>query len=722
MLTRLGRLATTRPRLVLLIAGIGVLLSAAAGIHAPAKLKGGGFVSPDAPSQIAINRLKASFGGSPNLVVLVRAKEGTVDSPPVAAAGEALAARLATTPGVRNVASYWTSGIAALKGRTGDEALVVALIPGSDTVVKSKTKALVSELSTTGGPVTVRVGGFAGVNNAIATQINKDLAIAESVAIPLTMILLILAFGSVIAAALPVAIGLISIMATLAVLWVLALLTNVSVYSLNMTTAMSLGLAIDYSLLMVNRFREELSVEGGVEAAIIRSMQTAGRTILFSAGTVAAALAALLVFPVYFLRSFAYAGISVVVVASVGALVVLPALLTVLGARVNSARVPFLKARDLSEAESPFWRRFAAGVMRRPLACGLPVIAILVLVGLPFLHVRFGTPDDRVLPTSAAARQVGDQLRTQFQVNADDRVEVVTSRRFTGAETSSYQASLTSVPGVLGVAVRQGPATTWFSAPIRPDPEGGAAQALVGEVRALAVPAGTRAYVGGSAASLVDQKHDLGARLPLAMGLIALTTFLLLWLFTGSVVLPLKALVLNALSLTAVFGCMVWVFQYGHLSGLLGFTPLPTSTTMPLLLFCIAFGLSMDYEVFILSRIKEMHDAGETNAEAVAGGLARSGRIVTTAAALLAVTFFAFVTSRVSFIQMFGLGTGLAVLADATLIRAVLVPSFMRVAGDANWWSPRALRRLHARIGFRDVASSEILVPADQPTVTLTNS
>ena len=702
MLRRLGHLATERPRLVLLVAGIGVLLSAAAGIHAPAKLKGAGFVSPDAPSQVAINRLQAAFGGSPNLVFLVRARSGTVDSPQVAATGEALTARLAASRGVRDVASYWTTHLPALRGRSGDEALVVALIPGSDSVVKNRTKALVSEFSTTSGAVTVQAGGFAGANNAIASQINKDLAVAESVAIPLTMILLILAFGSVVAAALPVAIGLVSIMATLAVLWVLASVTDVSVYSLNMTTAMSLGLAIDYSLLMVSRFREELPGAAGVADAVTRSLLTAGRTILFSAGTVAAALAALLVFPVYFLRSFAYAGISVVVVASLGALVVLPALLTVLGTRVNSVRVPGLKARDLSEAESPFWRRFATGVMRRPLASALPVLAILVVVGLPFLHVRFGSPDDRVLPTSSAARQVGDQLRMQFRVDADDRVEVVTSRALTGGEASSYQQALASVPGVLTVSVRQSAGTTWFSAPIRPDSQSGAAQSLVREVRAIPGPDGATTYVGGSAASLVDQKHDLGSKLPLALGLIALTTFLLLWLFTGSVVLPLKALVLNALSLTAVFGCMVWVFQYGHLSGLLGFTPLPTSTTMPLLLFCIAFGLSMDYEVFILSRIKEMHDSGETNVESVVGGLARSGRIVTTAAALLAVTFFAFATSKVSFIQMFGLGTGLAVLADATLIRAVLVPSFMRIAGEANWWSPPVLRRLHDRIGLAE--------------------
>jgi RND superfamily putative drug exporter len=461
---------------------------------------------------------------------------------------------------------------------------------------------------------------------------------------------------------------------------------------------------------MVNRYREEMAAGVDPAQAVMRSVQTAGRTILFSAAAVAAALAALLVFPVYFLRSFAYSGITVVVIASVGALVVLPAVLSLLGRRVNALPVRLLRRRSRGGAgrlqpagsESPFWRRVASVVMRRPISAGLPVLLLLVLVGLPFLHVRFGTPDERVLPTSAQARQVGDTLRTQFTLNSTDTVDAVTSRPLGAAETAAYLDALKSVSGVDAVSVRQGPDSTWFSATIGPDPLSGAAQTVVKEVRAVPVPGGAVSYVGGQAASLVDQKHDLGSRLPLALLLIALTTFVVLWLFTGSVVLPIKALVLNMLSLTAVFGAMVWVFQYGHLSGVLGFTPLPTSTTMPLLLFCIAFGLSMDYEVFMLSRIKELHDSGVDDAEAVAGGLARTGRIVTTAAALLAVTFFAFVTSKISFIQMFGLGTGLAILADATLIRGVLVPAFMGIAGAANWWSPAPLRRLHRRIGVSE--------------------
>jgi RND superfamily putative drug exporter len=370
--------------------------------------------------------------------------------------------------------------------------------------------------------------------------------------------------------------------------------------------------------------------------------------------------------------------------------------------------------------------------MRRPIAAGLPVVVVLVVLGLPFTHVRFGTPDDRVLPTSAAARQVGDALRTQFASNANATLDVVTTKPLPPAAATAYSRSLSNVPGIAQVtgpagiwtggtetapggpisAAHQSPASSWFSAVITPDPLSGAAQSLVGHVRGLAVPGHITAYVGGGAASLVDQKHDLGSRLPLALLLIVLTTLIVLWLFTGSVVLPVKALVLNVLSLSAVFGAMVWIFQYGHLSGLLGFTPLPTSTTMPLLLFCIAFGLSMDYEVFMLSRIKELHDAGAANVDAVAGGLARTGRIVTTAAALLAVTFFAFGTSKVSFIQMFGIGTGLAILVDATLIRGVLVPAFMRLAGDANWWSPGPLRRLHERIGVSEGGAAK----APRPT------
>jgi len=728
MFQRLGRLATTRARLVLALTGLGIILAATAGIHATSKLKSAGFVSPNAPSQLASNLLDQQFGGSPNLILLVRANTGSVDQPAVAAAGRALAARVAASPDVAAVSSYWSTGSASLRSRNGTEALVLAVVTGSDSQISNRTKAILAEVSgTPPGPVTVLPGGDAPVGNAIGNQITHDLGIAESIAIPITLILLILAFGSLVAAVLPVLIGLVSIVTTLAVLWGLGSVTNVSIYALNLTTAMSLGLAIDYSLLMVSRYREELVAGRSVADAVICSVSTAGRTILFSAATVAAALAALLVFPVYFLRSFAYAGISVVILASVGALIILPSLLFVLGTRVNAVPVRLGAGRRpaFGRAESPFWRGVATGVMRHPVAAGLPVVLLLVVLGLPFLHVHFGTPDDRVLPTSAPVRQVGDALRTQFAANQDDTIDVVTTKAMDATEAAAYSHTLSSLPGVEGVsgpagqwsggvATKIGPAasryqtdaSSWFSAIITPDPLSGKAASLVSKVRHLAVPAGVTAYVGGAAASLVDQKHDLGSRLPLALILIVLTTLIVLWLFTGSVVLPLKALVLNVLSLSAVFGAMVWIFQYGHLSWFFGFTPRPTSTTMPLLLFCIAFGLSMDYEVFMLSRIKELHDSGTPNTEAVAGGLARTGRIITTAAALLAVTFFAFGTSKVSFIQMFGVGTGLAILVDATLIRGVLVPAFMRLLGEANWWSPAPLRRLHDRIGLSDAAVS----------------
>lgn len=701
---RIGQFVTHRPKRILAAAGLAIVLAGALGIHATGVLKSGGFTSPSSPSQIAQNRLDAYFGGEPNLVLLVTARHGNINDPSVVAAGDALTARLTATKGVDRVASYWSTNSSALRSTDMTEGLVVGTVAGHDNTADNRAKSLVKELSvgpSAGGPVTVKAGGLEGANNAISDQIGKDLKLAEGIAIPVTFVLLMFAFGSVVAAALPVALGLLAIITTLAVLFLLGSITDVSIYALNLTTAMGLGLSIDYALLMVNRYREELANGMPVDAAVRRAVSTAGRTIVFSAATVAAAMAALLVFPVYFLRSFAYAGISVVAVSTVAALVVLPALLAVLGPRVNALAVR--NRSRLGRAESPFWRRTAAGVMRRPISAGLAVVALLVVLGIPFLHVHFGTPDDRVLPTSSAARQVGDALRSNFPADVSDTLEIVSASPLSPQIASAYEHEITSVPGVVGVTTFQQPRATWLHATITPLPDSGAAQRLVAAVRELPAPGGVTAYVGGPAASLVDQKHDLDGQLPLAISLIVLTTFIVLFLFTGSIVLPLKALVLNALSLTAVFGAMVWIFQDGHLKGLLGFTPTPISTTMPLLLFCIAFGLSMDYEVFVLSRIKEMHDAGATNTDAVTGGLARTGRIVTTAAALLAVTFFAIGLSKVSFIQMFGIGTGIAIVVDATLIRGVLVPAFMRLAGDVNWWAPPALRRLHRRIGATEV-------------------
>jgi putative drug exporter of the RND superfamily len=721
VLTRIALLATTRSRRVLIVAGLLLLVAVGFALKAPGRLLSAGFVSPSAPSQLASNRLDADFHATPNLTFLVTARHGTVDSGPVAAAGQHLAAALDHDPGVSAVTSYWGTRAEQLRSRDGTKALVLVDVAGTDNQVASRTTTLLDRYSVgpaAGGPVTVQAGNSAAVGNAIGTQIGKDLGLAEGIAVPVTMVLLLLAFGSLVAAALPLITAVCSIFGTLAVLYFVSLFTDVSTYSLNMVTALGLGLGIDSALLIVSRYREELG--GGLEpaAAVRRAVETAGRTVMFSAAAIGAALASMLVFPLYFLRSFAYAGLGVVVIGTAAAVIVLPAVLTLLGHRVNA--VPIRKRALNRPAESAFWRRTATRVMRRPLVFGLAGVALLLAAGIPFLHVNFGPPDDRALPTSSVARQVDQIVKTQFPTNANNTLDVVTTGPVSSAAAASYSARLSRLPGVTlvngpagafasgdrtgsGIAGQyDSPRGSWFSASIRPDALSSQAAQLVHAARALAPPAGTKTYVGGLAASFVDQKHDLAAPLPLAIGLIAIVTFIVLFLYTGSVVLPVKALVLNALNLSAVLGIMVWIFQDGHLSGLLGFTPAPINTSMPVLLFCLAFGLSMDYEVFLLSRIKELHDEGMSTEESVAGGLARTGRIMSTAAAILAVSFFAFGLSHISFIQLFGIGTAIAILVDAVLVRGVLVPAFMRVAGDYNWWAPAPLRRLHQRIGLSE--------------------
>ncbi|MBO0871515.1 MAG: MMPL family transporter, partial [Micromonosporaceae bacterium] len=545
------------------------------------------------------------------------------------------------------------------------------------------------------------------------------LATAEAIAVPVTMLLLVLAFGSLVAAALPLAIGGIAILGTFAELSLLASATDVSIFSINLTTALGLGLAIDYALFMVSRFREQLSKGDSVPEAVAGTVATAGRSILFTAAAVMAALAALLVFPLYFLRSFGYAGIGVVAIAALAAVVVLPALLALLGHRVNAGRVRFI--RTAQSTESRLWGRLAGGVMRRPVLTALPVIAILLLGASPLLGVSFGTPDQGVLPTSAHSRQVADALTQRFPGNASSPVDIVTDGPVAPGPLAGYARQLSQLPGVARVQTsvgtfvhgQAGPAGPGAQAMGRPDGQrltvvstlptkSPQALDLVRAIRATRAPDGVAALVTGEDARMIDARHTIGTRLPLAIALVALTTFLVLFLFTGSVVQPLRALLSNLLSLCATLGVLTWIFQDGHLAGLLGFTPRPMDMSMTVLLFCIAFGLSMDYEVFVLSRIKELHDAGAAAGQAVPQGMARSGRLVSTLAGLLAVTFFAFGTSSVSFLQLFGIGSGLAILIDATLVRGVLVPAAMRLIGRASWYSPAPLRWVHARVALSE--------------------
>ena len=774
-----------RRRVLVLVAAVAVVGAAGVlGAGVVSKLRSGGFEDPAASSTRAQAALRDSFHtGEPNLVLLVTADGGTVDRGDVAGGGLQLTRRLAAERDVSEVQSYWTTKAPALRSVDGRQALVLARIAGDDDATQKRAEQLATTFEGDRGSMRVRVGGQARVFGQVSDQVERDLTRAEGIAVPITLLLLVVVFSSAVAGALPLAVGGFAIVGTLLVLRLLASLTDVSVYALNLTTALGLGLAIDYSMFIVSRYREELRAGQEPADALVTTMRTAGRTVLFSAATVAVALVALLVFPLYFLRSFGYAGIAVVALAAVGALVVLPALLAVLGRRIDSLRLPFGRpaarpaatpqraaapaagadrtvrpagSAQAPEAGSGAWHRIAMAVMRRPVPIATAVVAVLLVLGAPFLGVRFGLPDDRVLPTSASSRQVADAIRGDFTARDADALQVVATGTgapaAVAAEIDGYASSLSGLPGVARVdamtgsyagghklasrpqATAQAPASTPApaSAPAQapasaPVPAAGAqaggrfvagsatwlrvvptveayssaGENLVERVRAL--PAPFAVDVGGPSAQLVDTKAAIRDRLPLAVAIIAGATLLLLFLMTGSLVIPIKALVLNLLSLSAVYGAMVFVFQDGHLSGLLGFTSTGTiDTSMPVLLSCIAFGLSMDYEVFLLSRIKEEYDRTGDTVSSVATGLERSGRIVTTLAALLAIVFIAFATSQVTFLKLFGIGSALAIVVDATLIRALLVPAFMRLAGRANWWAPRPLRLLHDRIGLRE--------------------
>ena len=728
MLARLAPVLVARRRLVLVLAFVFLAIAGGVGGTVAKELSAGGFADPKQQSEVAAAALEKDFHTGPSNYLLLVTAPGGVDK--ASAAGIALTRRLAAEKGVADVASYWTAGKpVTLKSKDGTQALVLARLEGSQDDSVTKAKDLAKRYAGSYRGLKVEPGGEFAVYAQVGDTIEKDVIRAESIAVPVTAVLLVLVFGSAIAAGLPLLIGVMSILGTFLSLHVIHSFTDVSVYSVNLATSMGLGLGIDYSLFIVTRFREELRKGRTVPDAVRESMRTAGRTVVFSAVTVMLSLGALMVFPLFFLKSFAYAGISSVLFALVGALLVLPAALAALGHRVDSLdlRKPLRRALGLQpprvkELDEGFWHRVATTVMKRPVGVGTAVVLLLVLLGLPFRNVVFSLPDDRVLPRSASAHQVAQVLREDFPGKEAFALPIVLEP---ATSSGAYALSLSRVPGVervdastgrymngrrvaAGLPSYQNSVASRLSVVPAVEAYGPEGVKLVKAIRA--VPAPGHVLVGGQAAQLTDTKKALGAKLPLALGMVLLATFVLLFLFTGSVVIPVKALVLNVLSLSATFGLMVWVFQQGHLTGLIG-DPLVTGTldtTMPILMFCVLFGLSMDYEVFLLSRIKEEWDATGDNQHAVAVGLQRTGALVTAAAALLALVFLAFVTSGISFIKLLGLGTALAVLVDATLIRGALVPAFMRLLGRANWWAPGPLKRLHARVGLAEAHSSPL--------------
>ncbi|MFJ8397905.1 MMPL family transporter [Streptomyces sp. NPDC094144] len=718
------RFVTARPRLALLAALVITALAVFAGSGVADRMGSGGWESPNAESTYATKALEREFPASqPNLLLLLDSGGVSVDDPAVAAEAARLTERLAGEKDVTGVGSYWQRKAPALRAEDGREALIAARIEGDEKAAGEVLDRLAPEYRGAHGPVEVSVGGPVAVRHEMQTIIQDDLLRAEMIALPVTLVLLVMVFGSAVAALLPLGVGIVAILGTNAVLRGITELTDVSVFAQNLTTALGLGLAIDYALFIVRRFREELAAGAQTREAVGTTLRTAGRTVLFSALTVAVSLAAMLVFPQYFLRSFAYAGIAVVVLAAAAALILLPAALMLLGPRVNS--LDLRKTLRRGRAEPPTtatgagkgWGRFAALVLRRAPLFAVVTSVGLVLLGLPFLGVRFGTADDRQLPASAESRVVQEHIRDGFPGSPGGGLEVLAEGAATPAQYAEYRSRIAALPGALRV---EGPVVEGESAYFNVLPKeasvGEESQALVKDLRAEPAPFDTS--VTGTAAVLVDSKAAIADRLPWAVGIIVVVTLLLVFLLTGSVLIPLQAVVLNALSLTAMFGAVVWVFQDGHLSGPLAFTSTgDIETTLPVLMFCVAFGLSMDYGVFLLSRIKEEYDRTGDHEHSVAFGLRHTGGLITAAAVILAVVMVAIGTSRVTNTKMLGLGIALAVLMDAMVVRSLLVPSVMKLMGRVTWWAPAPLRAFHRRFGLSEgepapSAAEEIPRPA----------
>ena len=752
---QLSRFIVDRRVWVLVVTALLAVAAALYGGGVAQKLSLGGLEDPASESVKTEEQLAARFAQSvqPDFVLVVTANDGTVDDDTVTAAATKIEQQLAHEHGVKLAYSYWSLDKAPpLRSTDETQALVLAALSGAPDEKIDRAAELEDQYVGKRGPVTIAVTGASPIEAQLSKRAEADLRRSEMLTAPILFAALIIVFGSVVAALLPLAVGVLAILGTFVVLTILSGMTTVSVFALNLTTALGLGLAIDYSLFIISRYREELARGGTRLVAVGRTMQTAGRTIVFSAGTVMISLAALVLFPMPYLRSFAFAGVAVVFLAATAAVVVLPAILAVLGDKVEKGRVFKVKADA-----GAFWRHQADRVMRHPWPYAIGVSLILVVLAIPFLHVNLGLTDDRVVPKGAIeARAPTQDLRDNFASRESSalRVSMPAVDVTDTATIDAFARKAVAVPGVARVdaptgsygfrptgAIAEvlpilaadpnsgvedlgggrfivpprppfvseklvsrytpdkGASGTWISVVPNVEPFSDDGARLVHGLRSIDAP--FHYGVTGTAARLVDTKAAVFDKLPWVLLLVALATFVLLFLMTGSLMVPLKALIMNVLSLTATFGAMVWIFQEGHFNGFLNFEPTGSIDVFtPVLMFCIAFGLSMDYEVFLLSRIKEEYDLDRDNEESVRVGLGRTGRIVTAAAWLLAIVFIGIATSDVALLKLFGVGVTLAVLVDAFLIRATLVPAFMRLAGRLNWWAPAPFRRFHLRWGI----------------------
>jgi uncharacterized membrane protein YdfJ with MMPL/SSD domain len=703
MFERLARLADRSGKRVVIAAVVLSVIAGALGAGVADRLDPYGADDPASESVKAADRLEEAGYRDTGVIVLVDGVD--VESGAGRDRIEALAQEIRSDEDVTDVASFYTTNSPDFVSRDGDSTyLAVRLAPTDDGDIQDAGERIVDALAEEPG---VTVGGGAVAQLQANEQVEEDLRTAELYAFPILFLLSLLFFRSLVAAALPLLVGGLTIVSTMLMLSVAAELGSISIFALNLVIGLGLGLSIDYSLFIVSRYREEIAKTGPGLQAMRRTMATAGRTVLFSSLTVAGAIASLLIFPQRFLYSMGVGGSIVALIAAVVALIVLPAILTLLGTRVNALSPGFLQRRadrDARSAHEGFWYRLSQVVMRVPGRIAIASAAFLIALGIPFFSIQFTSVDAQVLPESASAHRVDDALRADFPPFRDTPIQLAVGGGPEEAERVASEAR--RLPGVAEVRppVELDGDTSVVEVISENPPLTDSSEELVSELRALQADAGVTGFTAG----FVDLKDSLADHLPLMLAIVVGVTLTVLFAFTGSLVLPVKQILMNLLGLSAVFGILVFIFQDGRLEGLLGYSSQGAlEATQPLFLFVVAFGLSTDYGVFLLSRIKEAYDGGAPNSEAVAIGLERTGRIVTAAALLFSVAIGAFVTSEMIFIKELGLGTALAVLIDATIVRALLVPSLMEMLGKWNWWAPAPLRRLHDRLGFREGEAAE---------------
>ena len=701
---------------IIATAAIVLVASAAIGVGTIDALSLSRFAAPGSESDRAAQLLAAQSGsGSPNVALMVIPQHGSVDDAEVRVEGENLTERLRSWPGVADSWSYWTEDAQTLRAEDGSAAWVLAHVPGDADEVRTEIlPGIIEEFAVSDGPVRVIVAGADEVFREVAEQSRSDFLRAELIILPLVLLLLWAIYRRFRVALLTLGLGFFAVFGSLAILRAVTTFAEVSTFASNIVLVLGIGLGVDYGLFMIYRYREELRRTGSVPDAIAATLRGAGRTVFFSGLTVAAALSVLFVFPYPFLSSFAYAGIAVVIVAVAAALIVLPAALAVLGTRALPRRSV---ARPL---ESGIWYRVSSSVMRRPVVLGGAGLVVALALAAPVVGVTFGVADDRVLPATAPVREAYELEREGFLGQDSDALLVVSEERIDDDELGLFAANLSLIEGALrvdtsigsyvdGAPLSSTPSArfdtsdkgTWLSVVPSSQALNSDAAALVRDVRAVAAPVDV--LVGGYPAELVDYRDGVTSYLPVVGGLIVLVTFVVLFLMTGSIVVPLLASVLNLLSMAIMFAVLVWGFQNGGLACLTGFTPTGSiEPSIPILMFCIAYGLSMDYAVFLIARIKEEYDRTGDPIGSVPRGIARSGPLVTAAAVTLAASFLVYATGQVVFLQQLGIGMAVAVLVDATLIRALLLPALLRASGAATWWAPRPLRRLHSRIGLTE--------------------